>query len=198
MKKYGIFLIPPAGVCQKIVEIKNEVASLDRDATYLTHPVHTSVFLFNTSLHLDAIVIHLGELLSDLVKFEVEISGWYVFYNDILTHKHTLTMGLVRNQIISNLQTSIAKKITQLPTEPIHYDSEWKGEYLTSFKLWGYPFVGSHWIPHITIASVENKSIIEQIQQKFPFEASTLLFSTIALFLIDNDEHTILHSFDLK
>ena len=37
----------------------------------------------------------------------------------------------------------------------------------TSFKKYGYPFVGSHWIPHLTIASLrtnQNHSLITEAQ----------------------------------
>ncbi|MFM7358561.1 MAG: 2'-5' RNA ligase family protein [Sediminibacterium sp.] len=198
IKKYGIFLIPQADVCREISKIKSEVALLDSKAAYLTHPVHSTIFLFNTHVHHEVLVQYLEDHLIELKQFEVKITGWHVFYNDILTQKHTLTIGLVRNQILNNLQVGIADKIIQLPTEPNHYKCQWEGDYEYSYAKWGYPFVGSHWIPHITVASLENKSDIAYIQEKHPLEPTALLFSTIALFLIDNDEHRILHSFDLK
>ena len=50
VKKYGIFWIPSALICEKINQIKQSVVQLDAKADYVDHPVHSTIFLFNSIL----------------------------------------------------------------------------------------------------------------------------------------------------
>jgi|688.fasta_scaffold04247_23 2'-5' RNA ligase len=197
LNTYGVFLIPPENICQRIQEIKKTVEFLDSNATYLNHPVHSTIFVFNSSLNAETISEYFGQVLANFKKIDVQTSGWQIFYNDILTHKHTITIGLVGNEALSNLQCFVADSLFSLSTEPISYKVDWEGQYLTSYKKWGYPFVGNHWIPHLTIASVQSETSIQDIKNEQINIPETFVFSSIALFLIDGDQHTILHSIDL-
>lgn len=197
VNKYGIFWIPAAKICNKINQIKQAVIQLDAAADYVDHPVHSTIFLFNSPMQPEKVAIVIEQLLKDISAFEVVINGWKIFHDDPITHKHTITWGIELHHTFSHLQMSIAESILSNPLIPIDYPVLWKGAYELSYKKWGFPFVGPHWIPHITIASVESHKIVAGIQEEFQVNPQTAICSEIALFLINGHTHTKITSHHL-
>lgn len=198
VKKYGIFWIPSALICDKINQIKQAVIQLDSEADYVYHPVHSTIFLFNSKAQPEEVEVKFKKLLDQKSAFELIINDWKIFHNDPITGKHTLTWGVELNQSFSNLQKSIAESIITSPVIPIEYPVCWKGDYELSYKKWGFPFVGNHWIPHITVASVTSETLVTNIQHEFPVHPQKEICNEIALFLISGHKHTHITSYHLK
>lgn len=195
---YGIFWIPSAFICEQINQIKQSVIQLESEADYVYHPVHSTIFLFNSILQPKEVAILFEKMLKDKSAFEVVIYGWKIFHQDPITRKHTITWGVQLNQSLSNLQKSIAEAIITKEVLPIKYPVSWDGDYALSYKRWGFPFVGSHWIPHITVASVKSDMIVFGVQEKFPLKPQIDVCREIGLFLINGQTHSHLISHQLS
>ena len=198
VKKYGIFWIPSALICEKINQIKQSVVQLDAKADYVDHPVHSTIFLFNSILQPEEASVIFQKIVKEKSAFEVVLNEWKIFHDDPITQKHTLTWGVKLHPLFSALQISIAESIISNPIIPIDYPVSWKGDYELSYKKLGFPFVGAHWIPHITIASVKSEEIVNGIQHEFPLKPQKEICREIALFLINGDTHTHIISHHLK
>ena len=137
-----------------------------------------------------------------------EIKDWIVFKNDVLTGKNTLALSVKKTKEILKIQKEIANSLLEFIDKPMSYTSDWAGigantvdkmitsnmdkEYRDSYDKYGFPFVGDHWIPHLTIASIINKELISKLQS-IDFDFSKLSTGDICLYRIDGEDHTLIH-----
>ena len=67
-----------------------------------------------------------------------------------------------------------------------------------SFDRYGFPFIGNHWIPHMTIASLntcQNDPLIEEfLEQSLEFELDV---TEISCWRVENDQHNCLEKYKL-
>ena len=68
--------------------------------------------------------------------------------------------------MIINFQKNLADSLLNFVRKPLLYHNTWEGKFKESFDKYGFPFVGSHWIPHLSIASVKGggKKIINEFK----------------------------------
>src|SRR5690606_23819319 len=85
---------------------------------------------------------------------EINIKGWRVFEQDAVTGGETLCLEIENSALLLAIQLEIARSLSPLRTAAIPYGISWQGAFKSSYDLWGFPFVGAHWVPHVTIASV--------------------------------------------
>ncbi len=189
ISKYGIFWIPENNLVEFVESLKDEVRKEEQGAIYLNHPVHSTVFLFNSFEANERLIIES----IDEKAIELFIDGINVFWNDEVTNRHTIYLGIKANEEIINIQKHISDTLLGYVTGPLYYPNNWKGEYKESFDKYGFPFVGSHWIPHLTIASVknENKRVVDKILSNEFGKSSAK--GHLALFKIIGESHDCIH-----
>lgn len=185
--KFGLFWIPNDGLCQYIQSWKDRFRQLEPDAAYLEHPIHCTIFLFN-GFEEDQ-----SEIISKVnySKINFSLDDWKIFENDIVTKADTIAVGLKPSKIASEFQLNVANSLLNNVIEPIHYENNWEGEYNDSFQKYGFPFVGKHWIPHLTIASVKKggRALIEEAKFKPISINNKKLEGHISLFKISGELH---------
>jgi len=188
--KFGIFWIPGDELNQFVNSWKNKCRKLEPDAIYLEHPVHLTLFLFH-AYEKDS-----KHIISSLKpgKIQPQISDWQIFENDVLTTSDTLTIAFKQTTEILEFQSQLAESLLPFIRKPIDYPNSWEGSYKDSYDRYGFPFVGSHWIPHLTIASVKGagKSIIKEIKAT-NINVNETLKGQIALFKIAGNIHECIH-----
>ena len=192
VNKYGIFWIPSEDLQQYVESWKNRIRKVEPDAIFLNHPVHSTIFLFN------ALEQNQHEIIKNIknVKFNFLVDSWKIFENDVVTQGDTLTIGLVPNTFTFDSQRNLADSLLNIIREPIFYNNKWEGKYKESYERYGFPFVGSHWIPHLTIASVkkEGKKLIDEIKTTTINLNQKEFAGRVALFKIIGDSHQLIHT----
>jgi broad specificity phosphatase PhoE len=190
--KYGLFWIPNEELNQYIVSWKNRFREVEPDAIFLNHPVHATIFLINAHEQ------DQSEIISSIKNIEINFSvdTWKIFYNDLITEGDTLSVGLMPNSMALEFQRHLSESLLKFIKKPIFYKNTWEGKYKEAYDRYGFPFVGSHWIPHLTIASVkkEGKKLFDEIK------ATTINLNQkesggrLSLFKILGDTHQLVHT----
>jgi len=195
---YCILWEPPNNIVSFVQKYKDKVRSIAPSSSYLNHFVHSTIYVFNSDNERSEIIEEINNCIKNIQIFYVNIYNWRVFYNDLITKSDTLVLEIEINKKIINFQNKIVKSLSNIRSNNIHYNNTWEGEYLESYNRWGFPFVGNHWIPHITIASLsnQNKFINNTIQDDISFPSTQL--NTISLYLIKNNEHIKIKTFKLR
>ncbi len=192
--KYGIFWIPNEELNLFVESWKNKIRNVEPDAVYLSHPVHSTIFLFNGFEEDQTEIINI--IKNSKINFLLE--GWIVFENDLVTNADTLAIGLKPSIIASEFQIIVATSLLRFVQKPIFYKHSWEGAYKESIQKYGFPFVGGHWIPHLTIASVKNdgKTLIEEAKLSKIILNKEHLEGQIALYKISGENHQHLYTWN--
>ena len=188
---YGLFWIPDQELNQFVDFWKNRLRKVEPNSIFINHPAHATIFLFN------AFEQDQSEIISIIKNVEMKflVDSWNIFYNDLQTRADTLYIGLVPNSLAYEFQRNLSESLLNFIKEPIFYENSWEGEYKESYDRYGYPFVGRHWIPHLTIASVkkEGKRLIGKIKKTRIVLNQKESGGRIALFKILDGNHKLIH-----
>lgn len=192
MTKIGVLYECEETLNSNVLAIKQSFKKKNIKSYYLNHPVHISAYVFQTKNY------SLKKIAKDfkLLKFKIspvlsKINNWKIFENDILTGLNTLCLEVELTNELLNLQDQIVSSLYKYSIK--NNELELKAEFLKSYKKFGYPFVGKHWIPHITIGSFDLslKEIELSKEKEFSFPKK-IVFDNFSLFHIEGDTHTLL------
>jgi hypothetical protein len=153
MIKLGVFYCLEDGFKNDVESIKSFFSSKCEISKYLNHLPHLSLYVFNiNSNNLSDVILEFKEMQKSLDQFSAQIVKWKVFENDILTKLNTLSFEI---ELSNELKVLQMKVVDSLSNFHIKNNNEYEGELKFSNDRYGYPFVGNHWIPHITIGSMD-------------------------------------------
>ena len=187
--KYGYFWVPGNEFQELVLSWKKKAELVEPDATYLYHPVHATLFLFYGEKQKEIEY-------TSLIKKDAPIfksAEWLVFENDAVTGGDTLTIGLEKTLDWELLQLNFAETIKPFIIKPIEYPNEWSGPFKIAHQNYGFPFVGKHWLPHVSIASFKNKSFIQEAVDT-PIKINEINCGELALFRIEGETHTRIYA----
>jgi hypothetical protein len=164
-------LIEPSGPLRELLLTwKSRAAAQWPSAGYVDHPPHSTIWagdLADPDRSEDAF----REAASGVQELCIDVRSPYVFYNDALTGGgHTCAFAADLTDDLARLQYAIsnALRVHRVPVSvgqlPVSLQRE---PFLRSWREYAFPFVGSHWIPHFTVASVP-------VRQDDPFIAAFL------------------------
>lgn len=195
----AVFIIPDSSISQKIIKWKNIVIESKVDQTYAAHPPHLTLININVNRYRKAIRA-IEQLVDTVSSFDITIDRKDIFYDDIFTGGHTSFYGIRKNSNLNALQLSLANvlkvyKNEDKPPEKIIKDRRLYDSYLK----YGFPFIGEHWIPHFSIASLKiEKSDI--FFQKFLSNQNIykIYIKQISVWHVSEDIHTLIKNIDLK
>ena len=189
--KYGVFWIPPNPLQAIIAEEKLRAEKRFPDATYLSHPVHATLFVVDIPPH-NEVLQPLQAVIRTCQPVATAVTGWHVFENDVSTGADTVVAMLDPTPGFRRLQVLVADALSSLrlirnTTEDD--DRSWPEPFRGSVLRYGYPFVGDHWLPHVTVASFpSDSSYVETVlERKLPAESLTV--EKLSLWEIDGDHH---------
>ena len=190
--KYGVFFIPPEEVVKYTASWKEKMCMAEQDVPYGHHPVHMTIFVCQARRQMENEIIGQFRLCcAGFAKMPLHISGWHVFDNDLLTSGDTLVISIELTDALLAYQQKLASAIAPYRENKVNLPVVLKGAYKESYDLWGFPFVGKHWHPHISIASARDsaKEVVNlAVAQQIPsFE---LYLDNLSLYRITDDRHT--------
>ena len=194
----GFFITPEEPLKSKILFWKGKVKKELKNQPYVEHPPHLT--LINLDLYEENQAIsNVKESISSIRAFNIKISQKDVFFNDISTNGHTIYYKANKTSNLEDIQIQLAvilakyKKSKNLPKFLMKNNI-----LLKSYKSFGSPFIGSHWIPHFTVASlqVENENpLLNEFLSKQ--ESYSFMVEKIAIWKINGDDHHMIDEVDL-
>ena len=197
MIKLGVFYCLEDGFKNDIESFKSFFSSKCEISKYLNHLPHLSLYVFNiNSNNLSDVIFEFNKMQKSLNQFSSKTVKWKVFENDILTKLNTLCLEIELSNELKFLQMKVVGSLSKFHVK--NY-SEYEGELKLSNERHGYPFVGDHWIPHITIGSMDIKSenLLELSEKLFAFPQK-ISINNICLFKIKGDHHELIKKIDFE
>ena len=143
----------------------------------------------------------INKALNSFSAFRIEVAGTDVFWEDVSTGGgHTLFWRIKPTQSLLALQAGVAETLRPLLVEKTASDFV-KVNPLSkeSFERYGFPFIGAHWIPHLTIASLQTERdhplIGAFLNQTESYELNV---TEVSCWRVDNNQHTCLNRCKLQ
>ena len=196
---FAVFIEPHGELRTNILRWKEMVEAKYPNQNYCLHPPHSTLIHVNVKREEMAIVA-VGKILKDITSFKNKIAETDVFWNDIATGGgHTLFWKIRDNQILFDLQRQVAESLYPFLSSNPEPTFVKKFPLLkNSFDRYGFPFIGNHWIPHLTIASLktgQNDPLIEEfLEQSCEFELDV---TEVSCWRVENDQHNCLEKYIL-
>ena len=196
---FAVFIEPEGELRTNILRWKEMVGVKYPNQSYCLHPPHSTLIHVNVKQEEMAIGA-VGEILKDFTAFKNRIVETDVFWNDRATGGgHTLYWKIQSNQILFDLQRQVAESLYPfLSSNPEPTFVKNAPLLKNSFDRYGSPFIGNHWIPHLTIASLktgQNDPLIEEfLEQSCEFELDV---TEVSCWRVENDQHNCLEKYIL-
>jgi len=164
--KIALVLRLASGVEKKIKKFKKLFKTKHLKCLYIDDFPHLTLFTMDTYLKKN--FLKKIELNKCFKKIPIKIGKPDIFAKDILTGGKTFFYRINKNKKLFDLQHCVINifkkyKIKEKTSNKFHKNTlEYK-----SFKKYGFPYVGKHWIPHISICSILDKNINNELAKKF-------------------------------
>jgi hypothetical protein len=154
--RHAVVIEPEGEIREAVLAWKARIAGEWPSAVYLHHPPHCTLWVGD--LRSDAGVEPVLEAVSRIPEFRLTVRSPHVFFDDALAgggqtcaFAVTLTDDLIRLQHV----VSEAVRQDRRPVSDDELPAPLRREpFLRSWCDYGFPFVGSHWIPHFTAAAL--------------------------------------------
>ena len=193
MKHFGIFIEPTGSLAGAIRALKAEVERQLPGQRFCSHPLHSTLIYGkyqDTNLWRD----QLTTAVAALSPFRVQTTEFGFFYDDALAGGgHTVVFKAQPVPEIFALQKACGDvlKHWRSETEPARGGLLEREPFRSSFAEYGFPFVGSHWIPHFTIASLK---VVKDAPLLHAITAGNarhdFALDRVSVWEIDGDSHT--------
>jgi 2'-5' RNA ligase len=196
---FAVFIEPEGELKSNILRWKEMVKDKYPYQSYCLHPPHSTLIHVNVKQE-EMVIVAVGEILKDITSFKNRIRETDVFWNDSATGGgHTLFWKIQSNQILFDLQRRVAESLNPfLSSNPEPTFVKNSSLLKNSFDRYGFPFIGNHWIPHLTIASLktgQNDPLIEDfLEQSCEFELDV---TEVSCWRVENDQHHCLEKYKL-
>ena len=187
----AVFILPKEPFTSELLFWKNKIKKNFPKEPYANHPPHLTLINLDSTDESEAIK-KLSGFSKKLGSIKIEVNSRNVFLNDALTGGDTIYFGLKQSNSLMKLQILIADSLVPIKKN-INLNNSFKNDSLLfrSNKKYGFPYVGDHWIPHFTIASLtDNKR--KKILKNFLSSPTSFDFkiNRFSIWRINQDVHT--------
>ena len=198
---YGVFIEPDGELYDFVSRMKKSVELWMPGMKYCLHPPHCTLIAGEYQFNKQIWASEFEESLHNLNSFNVRTRRWRVFENDPLAGgANTIALELDDNIKLRQLQRLSADICAR------HYFAAAAPQnilpisqaMLDSLIKYGWPFVGDHWLPHITIAAINadiNSTLIrDMITKTVDF---TFIIRKVEIWNMIGDQHNFVFSTQL-
>ena len=192
MIKLGVFYCIDGDLKKNVESIKSFFKTKSYESKYLNHLVHSTFYVFEIeSEKINDVIEKFQSLQEVLFPVSSHITKWRVFENDILTNLNTLCLEIELSKDLFSLQMNIVNSLLEFHLKKTNTDFE--GLLKESYNQYGYPFVGEHWIPHITIGSldIDKKKLTDYSYGMFNLPRR-IKINNLGLYKIEGDSHSLI------
>lgn len=202
MIKYAVFIEPEGDLKKFICSYKEKIALALPGQPYCNHPPHSTLFvsiLDEPSKWLDTLKL----VIQKQGPFLLRVNSRIIFYDDILADGgHTIALKVEPSKQLFSLQLMVANTLRGfINKDEIDSASKFftKEPFRSSYLKYGFAFVGEHWIPHFSIASLKisktDKLIKDFENHSFDY---TMTVKDISVWQVEQDKHRKITSLALK
>lgn len=157
VSRHAVVIEPDEQLREMLLAWKTRVAARWPSAAYVGHAPHSTVWAGDLTEQA-GVEGALREAASRAREFWIDVHAPYVFYNDALTEGgQTCAFAAVLTDDLARLQYAVSDVLRdyRMPAADGELPLPLRREpFLRSWREYGFPFVGAHWIPHFTIASL--------------------------------------------
>lgn len=192
MVKLGVFFQPEDYLINDIESLKVFFKEKSDKNKYLDHIVHSTIYVLEVEAHdLDNLIKEFESLRSILYQIPSKIIKWRIFEDDILTGLNTLCLEIKLTKDLEFLQNTVVRTLCKFHSRKM--ENKFEGDQKYSNNKYGYPFVGNHWIPHITVGSLDIKpqKILNYSDGLFSFSRN-ININNLCLYSIEKDSHELI------
>jgi hypothetical protein len=201
MSKYGIFFQPKEKLSRFINDYKKRVDQALPNQAYCNHPPHSTI-LCTWLKEIEQVKFVLDELLSQESSIPYNLKESMCFYDDALTGGHTVAMRIDDTSgKMAGLQVKVAEGLREFidfSAAPQPSGFLLSDPFRSSYEKFASPFVGSHWIPHMSIASLkvekEDPLLLSLLKSEFKHVG---FFNEVSLVEIKGDIHSCIKTYTL-
>jgi 2'-5' RNA ligase len=199
-------LIPDEAFANAVLSYKRRTRQRIGPQLYLSDPPHLTLYLasFPNPVALGSAV---QKAIRGLPAPTAQICGWHVFRDDPLNGNHTLVCDTdpQHRRDLAICQEHICTAVSCLRDSPStlarYVSSQRRLSEAAQANLtqWGFPFVGSIWHPHVTIASIRPAdwdAIWPELKNDPP--GGTVRFPKLCLYSLKHGKPVLLESFHLE
>ena len=188
---FAVFITPCGPLKTELLSWKEKIRKEYINQPYLNHPPHMT--LINTEvISVETALNTIQKFDNSIKSFPISVKTTDVFWNDTATNGHTLFFKVEYDKTLFEIQKSLANLIRPIKKKirPPKNLTDNK-LLLDSFEKYGFPFVGDHWIPHFTVASVL-KEKTEPVIKSFLSNSKKYNFMVreLSLWCVEHDQHT--------
>ena len=181
--RHAVFIEPEGDLRDLVIRWKERVASLWPAARYLHHPPHSTVWV-GELVDGEAAGRELEKVASKMRGTRVSVKSACVFYDDALAEGgQTCAFGAALTDGLADFQQVLCQSLRAHRKEmsddslaaPLRREP-----YFHSWRQYGFPFVGPHWAPHFTVASLpvrRDDPVIGEFLASKPPEATRFCLS---------------------
>ena len=188
----AIFIEPKGNLKKFILSHKKKIKKNFLKSKLTNHPPHSTIYYANLKNIKKAINV-IENILLNFKPFKITINKTDVFLNDKLTNGDTIYLSVKKNKKLFILQKKIAKRLINLVNKKSNkkiIKSFENNKMKKSQKLYGFPFIGNHWMPHFTIGSIKgfkkSNDFKKYISTKVNFEN---LVSNVSVWKVSGNIH---------
>ena len=202
MTRYAVFMEPAGALRDFVVDQKRRVEECLPGQTYCGHPPHGTLIVASFQCGPD-LESALRDAVRDIQAFDVRTTGMHPFYDDAMASGgHTVGVKAGLSPSLQALQFAVAEALHPFlvaaendPAQAI----DWTGPFRESLERYGFPFVGPHWIPHFSIASLKaprgDSFLCELLALPAEFE---FRLDQVSLWRVEGDSHEKIGSYPLQ
>ena len=187
----AVFILPKEPFTSELLFWKNKIKKDFPKEPYANHPPHLTLINLDSTDESEAIK-KLSGFSKKLGSIKIEVNSRNVFLNDVFTGGDTIYFGLKRSNSLMKLQILIADALVPIKKN-IKLNNSFKNDSLLfrSNKKYGFPYVGDHWIPHFTVASLTDNKRKKNLKNFLSLPASfDFKINRFSIWRINQDVHT--------
>lgn len=187
----AIFIEPQGALLEALRERKAWLEQTMPRQAFTRHPPHVTL-LFGDYGPPDQWLSALRTRVARQPAFTLMSDCWREFPNDLqAAGGHTVAYQIQVSSALLALQLAVAETLAvyRVPSPTPHPLAD-REPFATSLRLFGFPFVGPHWIPHFTVGSPRVSPLdplLRNLMAASPLHAS--LVQSVTLWRVRADEH---------
>jgi len=192
--KIVILIRPNPNISKTVNYWKKKIKESNKKFIYISDTPHLTLFTAKIK-KINQIKKEIDSFVSAKEKFDIKVKKTSCFNKDLITGGDTPYFKIEYSHKLFSLQKGLAellKNYTQKKT-----DLNLKNFYRKSQKKYGFPYIGKHWIPHISVCSVLdniNKIYLKKfLGLKINFKST---ISNIYLYKVVNDKLVYIKKFN--
>tara|TARA_X000000950_G_scaffold275965_1_gene363117 strand:+ start:6279 stop:6896 length:618 start_codon:yes stop_codon:yes gene_type:complete len=205
MTKIGFFIIPNIQISKKIINYKKKVKTIFGKQIYLNHFPHITIGVLDVNKEFFQNFKLNKKKLKKLVSSKyLSFYQPFIFRNDLLANNgNTIVYEIKKFKWFQDFQIEIFNQLQIYRvknTSKISFNQKW---IKNNNMLYGYPYVGDYWKPHITISSIlvnKNNDLYYRkfedvfLNEKVNFKQK---IDNISFFKINNNSHKLIKKYSL-